>query len=79
MGTLNNTQAYSFVATYQKIPRGYMGRIVGFPGVISEGKNIEACRESLSNALREMILAYQQEGQPLPAGQPIFESLLVEA
>ena len=58
---MNNTQAYSFVATYQKIPRGYMGQIVGFPGVISEGKNIEACRESLSDAFREMILAYQQE------------------
>jgi predicted RNase H-like HicB family nuclease len=76
---LDETQAYSFVATYQRIPRGYLGRIVGFPGVISEGKNLEACRESLNDALREMILAYQQEGQPLPSGQPIFESLLVEA
>jgi len=76
---LDSIQAYSFVATYQKIPRGYMGRIVGFPGVISEGKTIEVCRESLNDALKEMILAYQQEGQPLPIGQPIFESLLVEA
>ena len=56
-----------------------MGRIVGFAGVVTEGKTLEACRESLNDALKEMILAYQQEGQPLPTGQPIFESLLIEA
>lgn len=76
---MDRTQAYSFVATYQRISRGYMGRIVGFPGVISEGKTLEACRESLGDALKEMILAYQQDGQPLPTERPIFESLLVEA
>ncbi len=76
---MDGTQAYSFVATYQRISRGYMGRIVGFAGVVTEGKTLEACRESLNDALKEMILAYQQEGQPLPTGQPIFESLLIEA
>lgn len=71
-------RAHSFVATYQKVSRGYMGRIIGFPGVISEGKTIEDCRESLNDALREMILAYRDEGQTIPGEQPIFESLLVE-
>ena len=70
---------HAFVATYQKVSRGYMGRVVGFPGVITEGKTLEECRESLADALREMILAYRQEGQPIPAENPIFESLLVEA
>ena len=76
---MNPDNGHMFVATYQKVSRGYMGRVIGFPGVITEGKTLEECRASLSDALREMILACRQDGQPIPTGHPIFEPLLVEA
>ena len=68
----------TFTATYRKIPAGYLGQIVEWPQVISEGKNLEDCRESLKDALREMIAAYRDEGQEVP-GHVLYESLDVPA
>lgn len=76
---MTSDNSHVFVATYQKVSRGYMGRVIGFPGVVTEGKTLEECRESLGDALREMILACRQDGQPIPTGPPIFEPLVVEA
>jgi predicted RNase H-like HicB family nuclease len=70
---------HAFVAVYEKVSRGYMGRVLGFPGVISEGKTLDECRESLNDALHEMLLAYADEGETIPGCGLIFEPLLVEA
>ncbi len=51
----------SYTAKYTKISSGYMGQLVEWPEVITEGKAIEECRELLRDALREMILAYKQQ------------------
>ncbi|MBA7608769.1 hypothetical protein ES703_15951 [subsurface metagenome] len=48
-----------YTAKYTKISSGYMGQVVEWPEVITEGKTIEECREMLKDALREMILAYK--------------------
>jgi len=66
------------MAVYQKVPRGYMGRILGFPGVISEGKTLDDCRASLADALHEMACAYREQGEDLPSEQLVLEPLLVE-
>jgi len=50
----------SYTARYTKISSGYMGQLVEWSEVITEGKTIEECREMLRDALREMILAYKQ-------------------
>ena len=34
----------SYTAKYTKIDSGYMGQIIEWPEVITEGKNIEECR-----------------------------------
>lgn len=47
----------SFTAKYKKISSGYMGQIVEWPKVITEGKTLEECREMLEDDLKEMILA----------------------
>jgi predicted RNase H-like HicB family nuclease len=47
----------SFTAKYKKINSGYMGQIVEWPEVITEGRTLEECREMLEDALKEMILA----------------------
>jgi predicted RNase H-like HicB family nuclease len=43
-----------------------MGQIVEWPDVITEGSTIEECRELLEDALREMVLAYRQQGKVAP-------------
>jgi predicted RNase H-like HicB family nuclease len=50
----------NFTAKYKKIPSGYMGQIMEWPEVITEGKTLEECRSMLEDALKEMILAYNQ-------------------
>ena len=55
------TMEISYTAKYTKISSGYMGQLVEWPEVITEGRTIEECREMLRDALREMILAYKQQ------------------
>jgi predicted RNase H-like HicB family nuclease len=68
----------NYTAKYTKISSGYMGQLVEWPEVITEGKTLEECREMLKDALREMILAYQQQGKELPLGGCLLEQLPVE-
>ena len=69
----------SFTAKYTKISSGYMGQLVEWPEVITEGKTIEECRKMLRDALKEMILAYKQQGREIPLGGDLLEQVLVEA
>ena len=69
----------SYMAKYTKISSGYMGQLVEWPEVITEGKNIEECRKMLRDALKEMILAYKQQGREIPLGGDLLEQVLVEA
>ena len=58
-GEVKMIQGYT--AKYTKISSGYMGQLVEWPEVITEGKTLEECREMLKDALREMILAFKQQ------------------
>lgn len=69
----------SYMARYTKISSGYMGQLVEWPEVITEGKTIEECRELLRDALKEMILAYRQQGREIPLGGDLLEQVLIEA
>ncbi len=69
----------SYTAKYTKISSGYMGQLVEWPEVITEGETIEECREMLRDALREMILAYKQQEKEIPLGGDLLEQMLVEA
>jgi predicted RNase H-like HicB family nuclease len=69
----------TYTAKYTKIKSGYMGQIVEWPEVITEGKNIDDCREMLKDALCEMILTYKQLGKEIPVGGGLLEQVLVEA
>jgi predicted RNase H-like HicB family nuclease len=50
----------SYTAKYTKIESGYMGQLVEWPEVVTEGKDLEECRDMLRDALDEIILAYKQ-------------------
>ena len=69
----------SYTAKYTKISSGYMGQLVEWPEVITEGRTIEERREMLRDALREMILAYKQQEKEIPPGGDLLEQMLVEA
>lgn len=57
----------SYTAKYTKIDSGYMGQLVAWPEVVTEGRDLEECRSMLRDALREMLLAYQQLGKESPS------------
>lgn len=69
----------SYTAKYSKISSGYMGQMVEWPEIVTEGKTIEQCRELLRDALREMILVYKQQGKEIPVGGDLLEQVAVEA
>ncbi len=61
---------YQYTAKYTKITSGYMGQIMEWEEVITEGKDLEDCRLMLEDALKEMILAYQQQNKRIPQKCP---------
>lgn len=68
----------NYTAKYSKIRSGYMGQLVEWPEVITEGKSLEECRELLHDALREMITAYKQQEKDIPVGRALLEQIPVE-
>ena len=67
-----------YTATCTKIDAGYMGQVVEWPEVVTEGKDIEECRLMLKDALHEMILAYRQQNRELPLGNSLIEQVPIE-
>ena len=68
----------TYTARYTKINSGYMGQLVEWPEVITEGRTLEECREMLQDALHEMIMAYRQENKEIPIGGALLEQIPVE-
>lgn len=67
-------------ARYLKTESGYMGQILEWPEVTTEGAHLEDCRASLKDALEQMMLAYKAMGkQPPPAEHALFEPMAVES
>ncbi|MBW1913004.1 MAG: type II toxin-antitoxin system HicB family antitoxin [Deltaproteobacteria bacterium] len=68
----------NYTAKYTKIDSGYMGQIVEWTEIVTEGKDLEECRDMLRDALNEMILAYKDLGKEIPLGNALIEQLPVE-
>ena len=68
----------NYTAKYTKITSGYMGQLVEWPEVVTEGKDLEDCRTMLRDALNEMLLAYKELGKEIPLGNALIEQLPVE-
>lgn len=68
----------TYTAKYTKISSGYMGQLVEWPEVITEGKTLEECRELLKDALHEMMVAYRQQGKEIPIGGALLEQVPIE-
>lgn len=68
----------TYTAKYTKTSSGYMGQLVEWPEVITEGNTLEECREMLQDALHEMITAYRQQNKEIPVGGALLEQIPVE-
>jgi len=54
-------------AAYYLIEDGwYLAKVLDFPGVVTQGKNLNHARRMLRDALREMVLWNMEEGESLP-------------
>ncbi len=58
----------NYTARYTKISSGYMGQLIEWPEVVTEGSSLEECREMLKDVIREMILAFQIQKKEITVG-----------
>jgi predicted RNase H-like HicB family nuclease len=65
----------TFTAKYTKIDSGYIGQLVEWPEVVTEGTDLEDCRATLEDALREMVIAYQEQRREIPTGRALLEQI----
>jgi predicted RNase H-like HicB family nuclease len=68
----------SYTARFTRIPSGYMGQIVEWPEVVTEGADLEDCRESLKDALDQMVIAYRNSGWEIPLGTDLLSAMTTE-
>lgn len=69
----------TYTARYIKISSGYMGQILEWPEVVTEGSDLEDCRASLKDAVEQMILAYRDLGKEIPSDRALFEPITIES
>lgn len=67
-----------YTARYLKTESGYMGQLLEWPEVVTEGADIEECERSLADATNEMVLAYRELGKPIPVEHALFQTIMVE-
>ena len=68
----------NYTAKYSKIASGYMGQLIEWPEVVTEGRDIEECRMMLRDALKEMLLAYECQKKEIPIGGALIEQVPIE-
>ena len=64
----------AYTAMYRKIPSGYMGQVVEWPQVVTEGRDLDECREMLRDALKEMVAASRDSQEEMP-GPVLYETI----
>lgn len=69
---------HNYTARYTKLEAGYMGQLLEWPEVVTEGMDLEDCRSMLRDALNEMVLAYRQQGWEMPTGYDLYEPMAVD-
>ena len=68
----------NYTAKYTKTPSGYIGQLIEWSEVVTEGETIEDCRQMLKDALVEMIEAYREQDKEIPVGGALLEQVPAE-
>lgn len=66
----------TYAARNTRIGSGYMGQLIEWPEVITQGRTLEECREMPQDALHEMILAYRQQKKQFRLEEPCWSKFL---
>lgn len=66
-----------YTAKYTSFKGGYMGQVIEWPEVVTEGADLEECRAMLRDVLHEMVLAYRELSREIPVGNALLEQLPV--
>ena len=69
----------TYTARFERIPSGYLGQLIEWPEVVTEGATLEECRLMLGDAAKEMAIAYRENNLPLPEAADEIERISVEA
>jgi predicted RNase H-like HicB family nuclease len=83
LGTLGGAKTMlselaGYTACYVRTEHGYMGQLLEWPEVVTEGADIEECERSLEDAINEMVVAYKEQGKPIPVEHAFFQTIMVE-
>lgn len=68
----------NYTAKYTKIESGYIGQLIEWPEVVTEGATIEECRRMLQDAVNEMVAAYREQNKEIPLGGALIEQIPAE-
>ena len=68
----------TYTARFERIPSGYLGQLVEWPAVVTEGATLEECSLMLKDAAHEMAVAYRENGLPVPEPSDAIDHILVE-
>ena len=68
----------TYTAKYIKTTSGYMGQLVEWTEVVTEGETLDECREMLQDALKEMVLAYREQGKEMHLVGALIEQMPVD-
>lgn len=66
-----------YTACFTKADDGYVGQLLEWPEVITEGTTLEECRMMLIDAAQEMARAYQEDGRAISRSPFVLQSLPV--
>ena len=66
-----------FTACYTKLEHSYMGKLLEWPTVITEGDSLDDCRDLLVEAASEMAELYKDEGMKIPHPSITVETVYV--
>lgn len=68
----------TYTAKYTKTDSGYMGQLIEWPEVVTEGGDIEECRLMLRDALKEMVVAHRAQAKEIPPAGCLIEQIAIE-
>ena len=68
-----------YTTRFVKSEDGFIGQIVEWPDIVSKGRSLEDCRDSLGTTLKQMIQEYVVEGRAVPeSANAIFSQVSLE-
>ncbi len=66
---------YTIVLTPDEDEGGYVVTVPSLPGCVTDGDTLEEAREHAADAIEGYLEALRQNGEPLPASDPVIATI----